>query len=294
MNDIILITGASGFLGGNLYNFLNNKFDVYALLNKTNINKIPKNKSIFCNALKFKDLQNNIINLKPKIIINTIGLANVEKSQTNKNLARNININTAVNLAKISKKLKIKFIHISTDHLFGFNKSKNSERSAVTLVNNYAKTKYIAEQKVLTVYPKSLILRTNFFGISQKKNSFAEKILKSLKNEKKINLFSDVFYTPMYIGDLSKFILILAKSNINGIYNISTDQKISKFEFGTKLAETFGLNKNLIINSSITKKSSLCKRPTNMALINEKLKKKLNLKTISINSNLNNFYKCYK
>ena len=98
----------------------------------------------------------------------------------------------------------------------------------------------------------------------------------------------------MYIGDLSKFILILAKSNINGIYNISTDQKISKFEFGIKLAETFGLNKNLIVNSSITKKSSLCKRPTNMALSNEKLKKKLNLKTISINSNLNNFYKCYK
>ena len=106
MSDIILITGASGFLGGNLYHYFKDKFDVYVLLNKTNNNNIPKNKSIFCDALKFRDLQNSIMNLKPNFIINTIGLANVEKSQKNKNLARDINIKTAVNLAKISKKLK--------------------------------------------------------------------------------------------------------------------------------------------------------------------------------------------
>ena len=294
MSDIILITGASGFLGGNLYHYFKDKFDVYVLLNKTNNNNIPKNKSIFCDALKFRDLQNSIMNLKPNFIINTIGLANVEKSQKNKNLARDINIKTAVNLAKISKKLKNKFIHISTDHLYGFNKSKNLERSPVTLVNNYAKTKFIADQKVLSIYSKSLILRTNFFGLSRKNNSFAEKILHSLKNKKKINLFSDVFFTPIYTEDLSKYILILVKGNFHGIYNISTDQRISKFDFGIKLAETFGLNKSLIVNSSITRKKSLFKRPTNMALSNKKLKKKLHLKTISINSSINNFYRSYK
>ena len=119
MNDILLITGGSGFLGSNLYNFLKKKFNTYVLFHKNRINNIPNEKVIYSDALNFRELKKNILNLKPKYIVNTIGLANVEISQKSKYLAKRINIDCAVNLAKISVLLNSKFIHISTDHFYG-------------------------------------------------------------------------------------------------------------------------------------------------------------------------------
>ena len=122
----VLITGGSGFLGNNLYRYFKKKFSVYVLLNRKNPKNIEKSNIIKCDALNYEDLKRKISKISPDIIINTIGLANVELSEFNIKLAKLINIEVALNLAKIAKENEIKFIHISTDHLYGnINKKKN-------------------------------------------------------------------------------------------------------------------------------------------------------------------------
>ena len=66
---------------------------------------------------------------------------------------------------------------------------------------------------------------------------------------------------------LSKVILQLYKNKKTGIFNIATDKRISKYEFGRKIAKYKKYNVNLIKKNSIGN-VKITKRPKNMFLVN--------------------------
>ena len=215
-----------------------------------------------------EQLKNNNV----QILINCIGLTIVE--ECSKYPEKAIKANTIIPkiLAKACKEAKVKFVHISTDHLYDGDKSYYSEEDKKSPLNKYAETKSMAEEEIMSENKNSLIIRTNFFGWGPSyKNSFSDKILKHLEAEKKIDLFGDVFYTPISIDELKKQILKLIELNASGIFNISSNERISKYDFGCRIARIFGYSTDLIINSSIDNCKGLVLRPKDMSLSNHKL-----------------------
>ena len=93
-----------------------------------------------------------------------------------------------------------------------------------------------------------------------------------------IKLFDNIYFNPIDINILIRSITYLIDKNLC-IFNISSNKKISKYEFGLLLAKNFNLNKSNIIKSKFTEKLKLTKRPLNMFIQNSKLKK--------INKNIN-------
>ena len=71
-----------------------------------------------------------------------------------------------------------------------------------------------------------------------------------------------------------------------GIFNIVGSERMSKYEFGIKLAKHFNFDSGLLNKISINDKSSLVKRPKDMSLSNKKLCQVLNCKTASLNKQL--------
>jgi dTDP-4-dehydrorhamnose reductase len=67
-----------------------------------------------------------------------------------------------------------------------------------------------------------------------------------LKNKQPVQLFFDVFYTPILIEKLVEIIDKLVALNSYGIFNIVSDDRISKFNFGIILANVFGFDQSLI------------------------------------------------
>ena len=61
-------------------------------------------------------------------------------------------------------------------------------------------------------------------------------------------------------------ILKLYQSNVSGIFNVSSNDRISKLDFGVLLSEFFKLNQNLIIPSSINNQKHLIIRPRDTSL----------------------------
>ena len=81
-------------------------------------------------------------------------------------------------------------------------------------------------------------LRTNFFGFGPNyRKSFSDWIIDSLKNNQKIHVFKDVYFTLVSIDFLIKSLVKIIDKNISGIINISSDKKISKYDFALKLAK---------------------------------------------------------
>ena len=90
----------------------------------------------------------------------------------------------------------------------------------------------------------NLIIRCNFFGDGfTYRKSFSDKILESLNNQRKIKLFYDVYFSPIEIKNLIKILEKLIKKKVGGTFNISSNESISKYQFGLLLCKSFGLNK---------------------------------------------------
>ena len=219
-----------------------------------------------------EELAKQFQQLKADIVVNCIGLTNVEACEEDEKLAAYTNVEIAQNIAQASKLSKVKLVHISTDHLFDGTKAYASELEKKVPVNAYGRTKSQGEDVVLDTYPDALVIRTNFFGWGPSyKPSFSDKILNSIERNTPIQLFDDVYYTPVSVASLREHILPLVEKSANGIFNVTSSERITKYEFGCQLADAFGYSKNLIEPISIESIPGLTQRPKDMSLSNHKL-----------------------
>lgn len=205
------------------------------------------------------------------MVVHAAGFTNVEECEAKPDLARHINVDLAGNVAKACAKLGLPLIHISTDHLCSGEMPLLAETSPVTPVNVYGRTKAEAELQVLEAHPLALLIRTNFYGWGTSyRRSFSDMIIESLRSGKDLSLFTDVFYTPILVETVAKAAHELLDLKASGIVNIVGDERISKYEFGIRIAEEFGFDAGLIKPGFLTDQVALVQRPRDMSLSNQK------------------------
>jgi len=209
--------------------------------------------------------------LQPDLVIHAAGLTSVEQCEANPSKGLHQNVTLARNVAQACERLRIKLVHISTDHLFDGSYSFADERAAPGPQNIYGKTKAEGEWCVLDANPSTLVIRTNFFGWGTSyRSSFSDYIIQSLRAGTQIKLFEDVFYTPILAESLALTAVHLVSINQSGVVNLAGDTRISKFDFGVRLAEEFGLDKSLIYPVKFASRPDLVRRPLDMSLSNVK------------------------
>tara|TARA_B100000959_G_C14874199_1_gene579670 strand:+ start:37 stop:912 length:876 start_codon:yes stop_codon:yes gene_type:complete len=283
----ILIIGGSSFFS---INFIKELYQDYKIIGSYFSKKTLKINKTKINIANKKNISDNIKKFKPDIIMNAVGLTNVEQCEKNYDKAFKLNTLGPKNLAEICNKYKIKLIHISTDHLFDGKKSFYKEMDKTNPVNNYGKTKLLAE-KYVKQYKNSMIIRTNFFGPGYGFSfKFFDNIIKNLKEKKKLYLFDDIYYTPISLKRLSNIINLSIKKKLIGIYNIAGNERISKYRFGLKLAEIMGFDQKLIIKDYFVNRNNLVFRPKDMSLNNNKIKKKLKIDLGDVADNIIDYY----
>ena len=186
-------------------------------------------------------------------------------------------------MVNVCKKFNTKLIYISTDHLFDGKSLIYKEDDVCNPINVYSRTKLKSENYIKKRLKNFLIIRTNFFGKGPYfRTSFSDKLINDLKNEKKFYASSKIFFSPISISLLIKYSMMLINKNAVGTFNISSSQRISKFNFSKLIAKEYDLNlKNIVDTSKFFNRTSV-KRPANMALSNYKLRKYLKINIPSI------------
>jgi dTDP-4-dehydrorhamnose reductase len=266
----ILITGGSGLLGVNWAVTAREEFDVWLGLHQRNV-KIRGVKTCFLDMSSPSSTQRCIQMLAPEVVVHAAGLTSVELCEKSSEDAKRMNVDLAVNIATACARSNIALAHISTDHLFSGVASMQSENDQIYPQNNYATTKASAEQLVSIAWPKALIVRTNFYGWGPDyRRSFSDYIFDTLRAQQEVKLFQDVHYTPILAEKLVIAVHELLRIGACGIFHVVGDERVSKYEFGLRIAAQFKLNNKLIVPVSIRERKDLVPRPLDMSLSNAK------------------------
>ena len=265
----ILMFGASGFLGSNLDYYLRNDFEV---IGTRFHHKSDSTEYIVCDATNVVVIESIVDATKPDIIINCSGLANVDNCEKRPEAAVLLNSILAADLAKLTNKRNIRFVHISTDHFESDDLTPRSETDKMWPINQYGYSKLLAEDFVREFNPDAIVIRTNFFGWGSPSKSLVAWLTDSFETRPEIIGFTDVTFSPVSTEFLSKAIVALCSSEFRGLINVSSTEAITKFDFAKIVAHSLGKSSSLIKAGSIADSNLLTKRPNFLALNNSVLR----------------------
>ena len=288
----ILVSGINGQLGKAIINSKRKTYEVIGL-----------EKKLF-NLENFESCKNLILNLKPDWIINTAAYTKVDQAEYEKQKAFKVNSFGVENIAKVLTSYGGKLIHISTDFVFGGNKSKSYLTNDICKpLGVYGASKLKGEELILQL-PNIVIIRTSWL-YGPVGNNFCLTMLKLHKKfseeRKPIKVISDQVGCPTSTSDLAKvcwkFIDKLKKEDfISEIYHWSNSGVTSWYDFAIAIGE-LGEKYNLIKKSakvipiSSEEYKTDAKRPSFSILNCNKTIKKLNIEQTYWRSSLNEVIK---
>lgn len=230
----ILVTGANGQLGSelNVLSKSNTQFDwIFTDFQELDI----------CDL---KNLEKNLSNVNPQILINCAAHTAVDKAESERELSDVLNHQAVAIMAKWTQENNCKFIHISTDYVFdGQSSTALTETAPTNPINVYGVTKLAGEKACLANNANAIIIRTSWV-YSSFGNNFVKTMSRLMQERESLNVVNDQIGSPTYAADLAQAIITIIKFPTwqPGVYHFSNEGEISWFEFALAIQKIGGFN----------------------------------------------------
>ncbi|MBZ9652152.1 dTDP-4-dehydrorhamnose reductase [Psychroflexus montanilacus] len=225
----VLVTGASGQLGKCLQKHSQKFSELEFLFETSQTLDITSEETL---ARFFNQHQ-------PDFCVNCAAYTNVEKAESEKALAFQVNSEAVKSLAEQCKTHGTKLIHISTDYVFdGLKFSPYLETDSENPINIYGASKLQGETMISEQMDRFFILRTSWL-YSEFGHNFFNTILKKAGEGADLNITTEQIGTPTNANDLAIFILNLinVKSDAFGLYHYSNQGEASWYDFARLILE---------------------------------------------------------
>ena len=246
----LLVTGGYGFIGSNFINYIFNKYDKINIINLDDLYYCANENNVelyIRNSKRYKFIKINLNQIidknileenKINYIVHFAAQSHVDNSFENSIQYTKDNVmgtHCLLECCRIYGNIK-KFIHVSTDEVYGESKEDEKVKTELTLLcptNPYAGTKAAAELIVQTYLhsfnlPIVISRGNNVYGKNQYPEKLIPKFIKLLKEDKKVTIHGNGLTSRsfLHVDDTVKaFEIILLKGKVSEIYNIGCDEE---------------------------------------------------------------------
>jgi dTDP-4-dehydrorhamnose reductase len=281
MKKRILITGSNGLLGQKLVDLLRKQASVDLIATARGNNRLPVTEGYTYASLDIT-VQEEVLDLfdqfKPDVVIHTAAMTNVDTCETDRDGCDVLNVNSVAYLIEACEKHGTYLCHLSTDFIFDGADGPYTEEGIANPISYYGESKLKAEQLLFASKIRWSIARTVLvYGIvpDMSRSNIVLWVKKSLEDGKTIQVVTDQFRTPTLAEDLAMGCWLLAKDEVEGIFNISGSDFLTPYEMAVMTADYYGLDKSLLQKADSSTFTQIAKRPARTGFILDKAKKVL-------------------
>ena len=244
----ILVTGGLGYIGGFICGYLSRDYHVIT----TDCRKPDSHhRTINFELLDITDkkqTREQLIRLKPDIVIHLAGVKDLNFCQKNMNIVYDINVKGTANLVEALKNIKTRMIFLSTDYVFDGEKGMYKEDDQVNPQTYYGVTKVEGERFIMENAGDYAIIRTG--GVYGSYDSIMSPLflwlIGALKSGKTIEAYMDVYNTPTSLEILGKAMVKIISGQKTGLFHVAGKDRVNRFDFFKNIAVDSGFGPDLI------------------------------------------------
>lgn len=210
---------------------------------------------------------------KPNYIVNCAAYTQVDKAESEPELAMLVNGSSLKALSELSNQINSHLIHISTDFVFdGTKNTPYKETDHCNPLSIYGKSKLVGEELIQEFCESSTIFRTSWV-YSHSHPCFLNTMLRLAQEREELKVVCDQIGTPTSVQSLSDFIktYIDQKPEItNEIYHYSNSGVASWYDFAHAIFKAYKVDTRLIPIST-NEYPTPAKRPSYSVLSKQKI-----------------------
>ncbi len=215
----ILITGATGRLGGQLVQCLEG------------IHEVHGTRSSDFSVQDFGATCDYIQRFQPDMVIHPAAWTDVDGCARDPEKAIQINGFGTQNVAIACAEIDASIVYISSNEVFdGTKRALYQEYDTTNPVNPYGYSKVVGERAVMSLNPKHYVIRTSWLFAHGGKN-FIQAIFGAAESGKRLKVVTDEVANPTYNNDLVEAVSKLIVTGRYGIYHLVNDDACSRYHF---------------------------------------------------------------
>src|SRR3989338_11500184 len=262
----IFITGGAGFMGSNFVRHMVNKYPDYEFINYDKLTYAAdlRNLDDIKHKKNYKFVKGDVCNFKFLVkflkdvdcIIHLAAESHVDNSIGNSLIFTTSNTYGTHVLLEAARLNNVKkFLHVSTDEVYGdIENGSFKEDSKLSPNNPYSASKAGAEMIVRSYHktykmPITIVMGNNVFGPYQYPEKIIPKFITKVLEGKKVPLHGSGsnIRTYIFIGDfVNSLDLVFNKGKIGEIYNLGTSDEISNLELTKLILKKLGKDDSYI------------------------------------------------
>ena len=287
----ILICGANGLLGQRLALMLSSQTE-HEVLNTSRHRAFVFDHQLFdytqLDITHKSDVKSLVSSFHPTVIVNAAAATNVDWCETHREEAWKTNVVGVENLIEAARKVGAKVIHISTDYVFDGKHGPYSEDDKPNPLSYYGRSKLASENALrVSGLPYTIIRTIVLYGSGMGvKDNFPLWVVRSLRAQSVIHCAEDQISNPTHVNDLAYAVVKAYELNREGLYHVCGGERINRYDFAIRAAETFGLDASLIQRARSADLKQTAQRPLVTGFITLKAETELGLKPMDITQGL--------
>ena len=183
-----------------------------------------------------------VYKLRPDVFVNCAAYNLVDKAETDEKTPFVVN-HLGVNLlAHICAEIGAKFVHFSTDYVFGESAVRTqplTEDDPPGPVSAYGTSKLRGEKAALIASSNNLVIRTcglyGVWGSGGKGGNFVETMLRLALQGKPLRVVNDQRCTPTYTADVADATVGLLEHSASGLFHVVNSGECTWCEFAAEI-----------------------------------------------------------
>ena len=262
----ILVTGASGQLGGYLLRRLRGAGDAVVAWSGTRPGERFGVPLLPVDLADERSVVEAFRSARPDVVVHAAAVSAVAQCYREPHRALAINVRASALLADLAEQAGARLLLVSTDMVFDGAKGDYREEDVPAPLSVYGRSKADAERAVLAhggaVARVSLLFGPGLAG----RPSFFDEQVAALRQRRPIALFADEWRTPLSLETAAQGLLAVARSSFTGLLHLGGPERLSRLEMGQRLARFLGADPAVLVAASRTAVAGPEPRPRDLAL----------------------------
>jgi dTDP-4-dehydrorhamnose reductase len=246
----LVVTGASGLLGGRLATILHERgLDVVAVYRRAL--PAPGPRALRVDLAEAAALERLLDAERPAALVHAAAVGQADRCRERPAEAEATNARLPGIVARACRERHIRLVALSTDLVFAGDRHFAAEEDPPGPLGVYGRTKLAGEEAVLAVWPQAAVARVGLVlgrGHGPRGTS-SEQVAWALDAGRSVRLYGDEYRTPIDPESLADALLRLVEGTGAGRFHLGGRERLSRFDLGRRVARLLDLPESLVVEA---------------------------------------------